>query len=328
MHHDTVADKRTSHPLAILVDGTPRWARIGGGAEYHEDEALERIWRERQTMKPYYQDKLVTLYHGDCLDILPTLEPQSVDAVITDIPSGRTACAWDSVIPFDPMWKELKRIAKRHSAIVLLGCTQPFTSALVMSNVEQFRYTWTWYKNNPTGFQIACIQPMRATEEIAVFYREQCTYNPQLMKTRITDRKVKNGQKNGGAFNYRHEHTTGMKSAYIHPLNEDVLPWNVLEFPVVPRATGTLHPTQKPLALLEYLVKTYTNEGDTVLDFTSGSGTTLRACKNLGRRCVGIEMLEQYCVATVKRLAPAFEEAIVDNGAALDDLPLFAMEAL
>jgi hypothetical protein len=120
-----------------------------------------------------------TLYHGDCLDVLPTLAPGSVDAIIADIPSGRTACAWDSVIPFDPMWAVLKRIIKPKGAIVLLGCTQPFTSALVMSNLEMFRYEWIWEKNIATGYLDAKKKPLRAHESILVFAEDMPTYAPQ-----------------------------------------------------------------------------------------------------------------------------------------------------
>jgi DNA modification methylase len=319
-HHDNVAEptvKRTSHPLAILVDGTPRWARIGGGAEYHEDEALERIWRRGQTMKPYYQDNLITLYHGKCEDVLPTLEAQSFDAVITDPPYGTTACAWDSPIEFAFMWHELKRLARARAAIVLFG-SQPFTSALIGSNFELFKYELIWEKDKATGYLSANNAPLKAHENILVFSLTSPNYYPQKTTGHEPSNKSSKTKQAGNVYReYLMRQGGGDTDRY---------PRTVQRYNTVNSAHGYLHPTQKPLALMEYLVRTYTNEGDTVLDFTSGSGTTLRACKNLGRRCVGIEMLEQYCEATVKRLAPAFEEAIVDNGAALDDLPLFAME--
>lgn len=255
-------------------------------------------------MTPYYADKLTTLYHGDCLEVMDELAPASFDAVICDPPYGTTACAWDSVIPFAPMWAAIKRLIRPRAPVVLFG-SQPFTSALVMSNPRWFKYAWVWEKNVPSGFLNANKQPMRWYEDIVVFYRSQPTYNPQRRNGagyRVMVNSVKS--QNYGAQRDILSVNDGM----------EYYPRDILQFDNE-NGGGKLHPTQKPLALLEYLVKTYTDDGGRVLDFTCGSGTTLRACKNLGRFCVGIERERHYCDVTVKRLAPAFEDALPTSGA-------------
>jgi len=246
----------------------------------------------------------VQLYHGDCLEIMPTLEAGSFDAIIADLPYGTTACKWDTVIPFAPLWAEYKRLIKPRGAIVLFG-SQPFTSLLVTSNLEWFRYAWYWYKNLPSGFQFAKSQPMRAIEEICVFSKQQCAYNEQRTASVIADRKVTPGRSNGAkSLAAREDHWISMdKLGYVFP--ETVAPRNVLEIPCVPHATGTLHPTQKPVALLEYLVRTYTNPGDVVLDNVMGSGTTGVACAHTGRRFVGIEKDAGYFEIAKRRVETA-----------------------
>jgi DNA modification methylase len=241
------------------------------------------------------------LHHGDCLDILPTLEAQSVDAVIADIPSGRTACAWDSVIPFEPMWKELRRVIKPRGAIVLLGCTQPFTSALVMSWPQGFKYTWVWEKDAGTNFYNAPYQPFKVHEDIAVFSlaaasfsrRGVMSYYPQVIKGKPYT--AAQGRAKHTYHAYADAHTTVN--------NGTRYPRSVLKF----NGESGLHPTQKPLALLEYLVRTYTNAGDTVLDFCAGSGTTGAACGNLGRSFIGIEKDADYFAVARDRIAGAYE---------------------
>ena len=250
------------------------------------------------------------LHNGDCLDILPTLPAQSIDAVICDPPYGTTSCKWDSVIPFEPMWRELKRLIKPRGAIVLFG-SQPFTSALVMSNPKWFKYDWIWDKHTPTGFLNAKKMPLRSHEEIVVFSQGATAYNPQKwLKPYVKDpskpHRTGNGfTKAGQAVDrpvYREMHQgSGYRDAYSHPKS------------VIRLATGNgwdkkqrVHPTQKPLALLEYLVKTYTNEDDTVLDFAFGSGTTGHACGNLGRRFVGIEKDAGYFAVAAERIAAAY----------------------
>lgn len=238
------------------------------------------------------------LHHGDCLDILPALDQHSIDAVICDIPSGRTRCAWDSVIPFDAMWSAIRHVAKPKAAIVLLGCTQPFTSALIMSNVEQFKYTWVWEKSTPTGFLDANRRPLRAHEDIAVFSDGQTTYNPQKVKGPPNHRRKPNTTKRRGvygAYDAPESDISGMK-----------YPRSVLRFDKH-SSSESLHENQKPLALLEYLIRTYTNAGDTVLDFCYGSGTTGAACGNLGRRFVGVERDRAYFDQGASRIAEAYE---------------------
>lgn len=243
-------------------------------------------------MKPYYEQDDIVIFNADCRDVLPTLEPGSVDLVLTDPPYGTTACAWDSVIPLGPMWWELYRVARLNAAVVLFAA-QPFTSALVTSNLEDFRYCWVWAKDSTTGFLDANRKPLRAHEDICVFYRRQPTYNPQKESGAPThSRKSASG---GHSSLYGKHHvtvsdTSGMK-----------FPRSVLQFSKNSQAE-TLHPTQKPIGLIAYLVRTYSDPGAAVLDFAAGSGTTLRAAKDLGRRAIGIEIEERYCEIAANRL--------------------------
>ncbi len=244
-----------------------------------------------------YVDKTLseyTLHHGDCLDILPTLEPQSVDAVICDPPYGTTHCGWDSVIPFAPMWQGITRVLKPRGACVLFG-SQPFTSALVMSNVEQFKYTWVWNKNNSAGFATAEYRPFIITEDIAVFGHGSINYYPQMERRGAPRRKGWGGMASDAY---------GIKPIW-GAINADYYPKNLITVSKRNQRED-LHPTQKPLALLEYLVKTYTNAGDVVLDFTMGSGTTGAACGNLDRRFIGIEKDAGYFKIAEERIATAY----------------------
>jgi len=242
---------------------------------------------------------MIDLRNGDCLELMRDIPDGSVDMVLTDPPYGTTQCKWDSVIPFEPMWEQLKRITKKNGAIVMTA-SQPFTSALVMSNVKMFKYEWAWRKPKGTGHLNAKKMPMRDKEDILVFYYKPCTYNPQF--TTGTPYKNKAGDPSkdtsmtdsyGGYTNYRNDNE-GKR-----------YPKQVLEFPVVER--GTVHPTQKPVALMEYLIKTYTHEGETVLDFTMGSGTTGVACVNTGRSFIGIELDETYFNIAKDRINAAQE---------------------
>jgi site-specific DNA-methyltransferase (adenine-specific) len=237
-----------------------------------------------------------TLYHGDCLEVMPTLSDQSIDAIITDIPYGTTACKWDVVIPLDLMWIQLKRLAKKNAAIVLFG-SQPFTSVLVTSNLKMFKYEWIWVKSRKTGFQMARKRPMKEHENILVFYDKQPTYNQELRKL---EKPVLSWRKNGKGGNLlnevktskeRFQEFTGFYTTTIRINNEH----NV-----------GAHPTQKPVALMEYFIKTYSNEGDTILDFTMGSGTTGIAALNLNRRFIGIEKDETYFNIARERIEKAY----------------------
>lgn len=273
-------------------------------------------------MQPFYQDMLTTLYHGDCLEMMAELPAQSFDAIICDPPYGTTACAWDTAIPFKPMWEAIKRLARPRAAVVLFG-SQPFTSALVMSNPKGFKYELVWDKERGYDPQLANVRPMKAHENIAVFSADESgiAYYPQ-MEERITPiRKTFTKRLQIRKDGTGHPLFASMppdEKTYTHKF-----PTSVLVFGNHDQA-NKYHPSEKPLALLEYLVRTYTNEGDRVLDFAMGSGTTVRACKNLRRHSVGIELLEEYCAVAARRLNPTFEAAITDPGTSLEDLPMFA----
>ena len=223
----------------------------------------------------------VELYHGDCLEVMRTLDAGSVDAVITDLPYGTTACKWDNVIPFAPMWEQVERVLNPHGAFVTTA-SQPFTSALVMSRPGWFRYAWVWEKSLATGYLNANRSPMKAHEDIAVFSMNGHTYNPQK-------RHGKPYRATSGAVGdaIRDKSVGG----YVTVNDGERYPRSVLRFN---SAKNTTHPTQKPLALYEYLIRTYTNAGDVVLDFVMGSGTTGKAAVNTGRSFIGIELDAGY----------------------------------
>lgn len=213
---------------------------------------------------------MIQLLNGDCLELMRDLPDQSVDMILCDLPYGTTQNKWDAVIPFDALWREYQRISR---GAVVLTAAQPFTSALVMSNIRAFKYTWVWKKSKPTGHLNAKKQPLRNTEDVVVFYDTQPTYNPQ--GTRPTDVMI--SRTNRGNYGECSKTTRQTVTGY---------PTTVLHFAT---ENGT-HPTQKPVALMEYLIRTYTNEGDTVLDNCMGSGTTGVACINTGRNFIGMEM--------------------------------------
>lgn len=267
-------------------------------------------------MQPYYEDGKagITLYHGDCLEVMAGFDAGMFDANITDVPYGTTACAWDTPIPFEPMWANLKRVCKPHAAHALFG-SEPFSSLLRASNLAWFKYDWIWDKAQSGSFQNAKYEPLQITEDIMVFGNGAINYYPQMITGKL---RTKGGAK------VPLRTASGILTTPL-TISDQYHPTTIIAIPNCANKAGRIHPTQKPLALIEYLVRTYTNEGDLVLDFTSGSGTTLRACKNLKRRAVGIEMKLQYCEATVHRLEPEFEAALVDDGASLEDLPLFAV---
>jgi site-specific DNA-methyltransferase (adenine-specific) len=229
------------------------------------------------------------LINADCLEAMRDIPDGSVDMVMTDPPYGTTACKWDSVIPFEPMWEQLKRITKKNGAIVLTA-SQPFTSALIMSNVQMFKYCWVWKKNRATGHLNAKKSPMRAHEDIIVFGSAAGVYNAQMILGSPYKWDSKRTQNGCYGHHANDKPTVNYGSRY---------PLSVVNF----SAERGLHPTQKPVALMEYLIRTYTNEGETVLDFTMGSGTTGVACKNLNRSFTGIEMDADYFAAASKRIA-------------------------
>jgi len=237
------------------------------------------------------------LMHGDCLERMKEIPDQSVDLVLADPPYGTTACAWDTVIDLPAMWRQVLRVLKLNGAAVFTA-GQPFTSALIMSNPAMFKYCWVWDKKNPTGFLNAKRQPLRRTEDVCVFYRKQCTYNP-AMEVRGKPRSKRGYNKPGGSDNYGTYHN-------VESFNNTYYPTNLLEISNAKKA-GKLHPTQKPVALMDYLIRTYSNEGDTVLDFTMGSGTTGVAALKAGRRFTGIELDPRYFGVAVNRIGSALD---------------------
>lgn len=226
----------------------------------------------------------IDIRHGDCLKVMEAIPDASIDMILCDPPYGTTRCRWDEVIPFEPMWEQYKRVAKDNAAIVLFGA-EPFSSRLRMSNLEMYRYDWIWDKIKGTGFLNAKKQPMRNHEVISVFYRRQCTYNPQMTY----------GHERKKTFRSRHLHTEvyGKTDKDYSYDSDKRYPRSIQKFNTDTQ-NSSLHPTQKPVALLEYLIRTYTNEGQTVLDNAMGSGSTGVACIRTNRRFVGIELDQGY----------------------------------
>ena len=230
------------------------------------------------------------LIHGDCIEEMDKLikEGVKVDAIITDPPYGTTACKWDSVIPFDEMWKCLEKLRNDNASVVLFG-SEPFSTYLRMSNIKNFRYDWIWDKKQSGNPWLVKKQPLKTSENISVFYKGE--YIPQMWKGKMRKKGGGNGAKMFGNTD------SVYNDLYYHR--------HIIEFPNSANKRGRLHPTQKPVALLEYLIKTYTKEGDTVLDFTMGSGTTGLACKKLNRNFIGIELDENYFNIARKRIGEA-----------------------
>jgi site-specific DNA-methyltransferase (adenine-specific) len=230
------------------------------------------------------------LYHGDCLEVMNNIQDKSIDAIICDLPYGTTRNKWDIIIPLDQLWEQYKRVIKDSGAIIL-NCQQPFTSVLISSNLDMFKYCWIWDKHQVSGFLNAKKQPLRQHEDIAVFYDKQCAYNPQMTKGKM---QLKNT--GGKTSNYNNF------AAQPH-YSDDYYPKTILEIPLQRFKDG--HPTQKPVALLEYLIKTYTNEGETILDNCMGSGSTGVAALNTGRFFIGIEKDDKYFEIAQKRIEEA-----------------------
>ena len=238
---------------------------------------------------------MIKLLNGDCLEVMKTIKDHSVDLILCDLPYGTTACKWDNIIPFDKLWEQYNRIIKDNGAIVLFG-SEPFSSQLRLSNLKNYKYDLYWKKEKPTNFMQLKRRPGKLTENICVFYNKQCTYNPQMVK--YEGKLVKNSPK--GKFN----------SVVSAQLNKQIIPYNdtgyrypndILEFNRV-LLRQYVHPTQKPIPLLEYLIKTFSNEGDLVLDNFMGSGSTGVACKNTNRNFIGIELDKNYFEIAKKRI--------------------------
>ncbi len=237
--------------------------------------------------------------HGDCLELMKDIPEKSIDMILCDLPYGTTACKWDTIIPFEPLWEQYKRIIKDNGAIVLTA-SQPFTSALVMSNPKMFKYEWIWEKSRPSGIAQAKYQPMKKHENIVIFSNGKTLFNHQK---EIRQYKGENSNRKVWATcNTGNNH--GLNKTQKKIITEKRNPTTVLPFSSLsPFPKGSiLHPTQKPVALFEYLIKTYTNEGDLVLDNAAGSGTTAIAARNTGRNYILIEKEQEYIDIINKRL--------------------------
>ena len=252
------------------------------------------------------------LLQGDCLEMMKSLPDQSVDLILTDPPYGTTACSWDAVVPLEPMWAQLKRILKPHRAVVMTA-SQPFTSTLVMSNIEWFKYCLIWEKTRATGHVHAKNKPMKRHEDVVVFSSgttvhasqssSRMTYNPQGLVP-MPEGSVRNRYDKG---------SDSVMSA--RPSHKDVTPYEFTGYPdsILKFANpnnNSLHPTQKPVPLMEYLIRTYSNEGETVLDFTMGSGTTGVAAGNTDRSFIGIELTENYFRIAKERIEEAYNRPL------------------
>ena len=242
---------------------------------------------------------MIDLRNGDCLEIMKTIKSGSIDAIITDPPYGTTACKWDSVIDFDLMWNQLNRIIKPNGAIVLFG-SEPFSSALRLSNIKNYKYDWIWEKDKAGNFALANRMPMKYHEIISVFYKKQPTYNKQRIERSEGGKKRNKTSKKHNNNNVTSIINGNLSSESLGEVFYPNLknPSSVLKYN---KQVG-FHPTQKPVPLMEYLIKTYTNENETVLDFTMGSGSTMVACQNTNRNGIGIEMHENYFKIAEQRI--------------------------
>ena len=241
------------------------------------------------------------LIHGDCLEEMQKLidDGVKVDCVLTDLPYGTTSCKWDNIIPFEPMWNCINHIVKNEHTPILLFGNQPFTSRLINSNIENFKYCWTWDKHIPSGISYAKYRPMQQTEDICVFTKNgsKSVYNPQMIKR---EKPIKGG----GMKDSESASSVGYKA--LNKTYNYKNPVTLIKFNKI--RNGSVHPTQKPVDLLEYLIKTYSNEEDTILDFTMGSGSTGVACANLNRKFIGIELDNDYFKIAEKRIKEAYSQ--------------------
>lgn len=234
---------------------------------------------------------MIELIQGDCLEEMKNIPDGSIDMVLTDPPYGTTACKWDTVIDLDLMWGQLKRIIKPNGAIVMTA-SQPFTTTLIGSNINMYRHQWIWDKKQAGNPFLAKVMPLKTFEDVLVFSHKKANYIPIMRTGRM---RKKGGAKVANSI-------TGTKANEYSCNNDQYYPNAIIEFSTAGMRGKTVHPTQKPVALMEYLIKTYTNEGETVLDFTMGSGTTGVACKNLNRDFIGIELDEEYFKIAQERI--------------------------
>lgn len=236
------------------------------------------------------------LYLGDCLKVMDELIEKGikVDMILCDPPYGTTRCKWDIIIPLNEMWERINKLIKPTGAVLIFG-SEPFSSTLRCSNIKNYKYDWTWIKEQGTGVLNAKKQPLRNTESISVFYKKQCTYHPQMTKgTPYSTTRNPKG-KHSEIYNEQVDSITTINNGERYPLT-------TIYFNREMQSNKRFHPTQKPMALLEYLIRTYTNENEIVLDFTMGSGSTGVACINTNRKFIGIELDENYFNIAVNRI--------------------------
>jgi site-specific DNA-methyltransferase (adenine-specific) len=249
---------------------------------------------------------VIKLMHGDCLEMMKLIPDGSIDMVLADPPYGTTACKWDTVIPLEAMWEHLKRVIKPNGAIVMTA-SQPFTTTLISSNMKIFKYCLVWDKQFGSNFANANRMPLKTHEDICVFYKKLPTYNKQMVKRdKIIDaRNWKNNKKlsNVNVQGLKNQQATSV--VYTHKNPVSIINYSSVKGEC--NNTKRVHPTQKPVALMEYLIRTYTNEGETVLDFTMGSGTTGVACVNTGRKFIGIELDQGYFDIATQRINQSLE---------------------
>ena len=252
--------------------------------QYAEPSLYDTSYKPYKAHELDYRDENNWLMYGDCLERMREIPDGSVDMIMVDVPYGTTACKWDEIIPLEPMWESINRAVKDNAAIVMTA-SQPFTSVLITSNLGGHKYNWTWIKNTKLGHLVARHRPLAQSEDICVFGVGKPTYNPQMIPRDAIRVDTKN---TSSCVHLGSEKTRVAPKTYTH-----YHPSTILNVNTVPRPQSA-HPTQKPVALMEYLIRTYTDEGEAVLDFTFGSGTTGVACRNLNRKFIGIELDENY----------------------------------
>ena len=243
--------------------------------------------------------KNIQLYHGDCLEVMKEIEDKSVDMILCDLPYGTTNCSWDIVIPFEPLWEQYNRIIKDNGAIVLFG-SEPFSSALRMSNIKNYKYDWVWEKSKATGFLNAKKRPLVAHEYIHVFYKKQPLYNPQMREGTPYNKGMRKQQTENDVYGeFKQVEVKSEGKRY---------PRSVIYYKTAETEGETFHKTQKPVSLLEYLINTYTNTGEVVLDNCMGSGSTGIACINTNRKFIGIELDDTYFNVAKERINNALNK--------------------
>lgn len=278
---------------SISISDLRKVSGIGSKTIERIKEQLEQNELVKQYVNKYNEDlhlDVNKIHLGDCLELMNGIPDGSVDMILCDLPYGTTACAWDDIIPFDKLWKQYRRVIKDNGVVVLFG-SEPFSSSLRMSNINNYKYDWKWDKNSGSNFVSAKYQPLRIYEDVCVFYKNTPIYNPQMVlrdksKFRVSGKSKMKYNSITGTVNQEGK----ISSEYKYPTNK----LNYDRMGAELNSKHRLHPTQKPVALLEYLIKTYTNEEDLILDNCMGSGTTAIAAINTNRNYIGIEIDEDY----------------------------------